>query len=592
MFIHYQELLTSIVASPSAPLSKLSMLPAEERHQLLEVFNETSAGYATDKTLVDLFAEQVKRAPSATAIAFEGETLTYQALDEQSNQLAHHLLAKGLATEEAVGVCLERGPALIISILAILKSGGVYVPIDPAYPVDRISYMLEDASIGILLSSSDLTDQLSAIAVKEHILVDAVATAIQAESRAAPVIDLSASNLAYIIYTSGSTGKPKGVLIEHAGIGNTIQGQIDLFSLSGNDHCLQYASPSFDASIWEILLSLLSGAQLCIIPESQKYEVDYFVDYVAQQAISFATLPPAFFKLLDVRQLSGIKTLVTAGEEAPYNNAKAFSQTGRYFNAYGPTETSICATIYHGEIDRTVPIGSPVANASAYLLNQAMELVPVGAVGELCVGGAGLARGYLNRESLTQECFVPHPFKAGARLYKTGDLARWRPDGSLEFMGRKDSQVKVRGYRIELGEVEHAVSLVQGVQQCCVLASADSHGQNRLVAYVVTAAELDKEALQAALRERLPEYMVPQLWIQLDEMPLTSSGKVDKKALPEPDGSALSSKEYVAPRTETEKQLAAIWQELLGVDQVEVHDYYFELGVHSLIATRQDSKIR
>ncbi|MEM0939407.1 MAG: amino acid adenylation domain-containing protein, partial [Bacteroidota bacterium] len=592
MLVHYQELLWSVISSPSTQLGKLSMLTKDERHQLLEVFNDTSVDYPKDKTLINLFERQVGKTPDAIAVAFKDELLTYQQLDERSNQLAHFLNDKGVGLENAVGVCLERSAELIISILGVLKSGGAYVPIDPEHPKERIQYMLEDASIMLLLSTTSVFERLLDLDVNELILFDAASSLIEKESTTPLSISLSASHLAYIIYTSGSTGKPKGVLIEHGGICNTIQGQISVFSISDTDHCLQYANTSFDASIWEIFLSLLAGARLCIIDESKKYEIDYFFKFVEDQAITFSILPPAFFELLDVSQIPSIKTLVTGGEEAPLKNAKSFSKAGNYFNAYGPTEASICATIFNGKIDASVPIGSPVPNTTVYLLNEASALVPIGAVGELCVGGLGLARGYLNQEALTAQQFVANPFREGERLYKTGDLGRWLPDGSIEFIGRKDDQVKIRGYRIELGEIEKTLSMVPGVQQCCIVAREDHHGDKHLMAYFVTAETGKKTFLQEQLLQRLPKYMVPKLWVRLDELPLTSSGKVDRKSLPEPEGSALSNSAYVAPGTKTEVQLASIWQDLLGIEKVGIHDDFFELGGHSLMAVRLVSMIR
>ncbi|MEL6558318.1 MAG: amino acid adenylation domain-containing protein [Bacteroidota bacterium] len=581
-------------------VSSSSIISEEEKHQLLEVFNDTTTSFPTDQTILDLFELQVQKAPDATAFVFNEKAVSYQNLDKQSNQLARYLIENQISSGDFVGVCLERGTELIISILGILKSGAVYVPIEPTYPQDRIRYIIEDAAIKTVISSSYSNYRLADFAVENIILLDTVSKAIKELPTEAVSVTLSANDLAYVIYTSGSTGKPKGVLIEHSSICNTIQGQIELFSLSSEDNCLQFASPSFDASVWEILLTLLSGATLCIIEESEKYEIDYFVKFIEEQNITFSTLPPAFFRLLDVEKIAGIKTLVTAGEAAPVENAQLFAKIGNYFNAYGPTETSICATIFKGTRDTLVPIGSPIANVTAYVLNESLELVPMGAVGELFVGGSGLARGYLNQEALTAERFVANPFKSGERLYKTGDLVRWLPDGNLEFTGRKDDQVKIRGYRIELGEVENNLSLLPAIQQCCVLAQEDGNGHNRLFAYVVIEAEGNgelttdnwKDSLQEQLQQHLPEYMIPQLWVQLDTLPLTNSGKVDKKALPALDGSALSSKEYVAPGTGTEEQLVAIWQELLGVEKVGIYDNFFELGGHSLLATRLVSTIR
>ena len=592
MLVHYQELLSAIVAAPAAQLSDLSMLNEEEKHQLLTVFNDTSASYPTDRTVVDLFEEQARNRPEAIAVKFEGQALTYQELDARSNQLAHYLVEKGVSVQDLVGVCLDRGPELIISILAIMKSGGVYLPIDPANPAERIRYMIEDASINLLISNNAVADRIPDRQAVEVILLEEAATAIERKSIEALSVELTVDNLAYVIYTSGSTGKPKGVLIEHGGICNTIQGQISVFSITSEDNCLQYASPSFDASIWEILLSLLSGATLCIIAESKKYELSYFPDFVADQEISFAILPPAFLQLLDVAQIPGIRTLVTGGDEAPLRNAQLFSQTGNYFNAYGPTEASICTTVFNGEINGFVPIGSPVPNTAVYLLNESSELVPTGVVGELCIGGLGLARGYLNQEALTAEKFVANPFRPGERMYKTGDLARWLPDGNLAFVGRKDTQVKIRGYRIELGEIENTVAAIPGIQQCCVVARLDDDRNNRLISYVVADGELEKEALESKLLESLPKYMVPRLWVPVDAMPLTASGKIDRKSLPEPEHFGLSSQEYVAPETDMQAQLAEIWQDLLGIDQVGIYDNFFELGGHSLLAVRQIAGIQ
>ncbi|WP_408032020.1 amino acid adenylation domain-containing protein, partial [Tenacibaculum xiamenense] len=562
----------------SEPLKDISILSEEENTEILEVFNNTTIAYPEDKTLIDLFNTQVEKTPNAIAVVYKDEELTYKELDELSNQLAQYLVANySINIENSITVILERSNWLIVSMLAILKTGATYVPIDPSYPEERKSYILNDSDSIFSIDNEFLNE------FKEH--KDEYLTN-------STGIALDAKNLAYIIYTSGSTGKPKGVLIEHRSIINTILSQIEIFSITPESHCLQFASQSFDASISEIFTVLLKGATLYTIEEDKKSDVLFFKEYIKNNAITIATLPPAFLQLLEVEDLQGFTTLVTAGEAIPLTLAKTFAESYNYINAYGPTETSICATTFKGDIGDLVPIGKPIDNTQVYILNEANELLPVGVVGELCVGGRGVARGYLNRAELTAEKFIDNPFKEGERIYKTGDLARWLPDGNIEFLGRKDDQVKIRGYRIELGEIENALASLSSVNQGCVLATADSNGNKRLVGYVVPKETFNKETIQQELKEILPEYMVPTLWISLDEMPVTSSGKIARKSLPTPKDSLLSTKEYVAPRNEIEEQLVAIWQEILGVEQIGVYDDFFELGGHSLLVVQLITRLQ
>ncbi|SEB35211.1 amino acid adenylation domain-containing protein [Tenacibaculum sp. MAR_2009_124] len=559
-------------------VGRLSILAHEEETQLLKDFNETVTAYPEEKTIIDLFVAQVEKNPEAIALTYKEATLSYKQLDELSNQLANHILANYTINNETfIAVTLERSNWLIVSFLAVLKSGGVYIPIDPVYPEERKEYIKTDSSSTIVI---------------DEVFLENFKKGLENYHKSAPNVTTKSNDLAYIIYTSGSTGKPKGVMIEHYSIINTILSQIADFSIDTKDNCLQFASPSFDASIWEIGIALLSGASLCIVNEEGKSDVSLFKKFIQEQTVTFATLPPAFLQLLEVEDLSTIKTLVTAGEAIPLNLAKAFSEKYNYINAYGPTETSICATTFNGTIEELVPIGKPIDNTQVYILNDTNELLPSGVVGELCVGGRGVARGYLNREELTKEKFIKNPFIKGDTIYKTGDLAKWLPDGSLEFIGRKDNQVKIRGYRIELGEVENVLSSLTIVNQCCVLAKSDASGNKQLVAYVVVEGDFDRESLQDGLIKILPEYMVPTIWIEMKEIPVTSNGKLDRKALPEPDGSMLSTQEYLAPRNETEEKLVEIWQELLQIEKIGVYDNFFELGGHSLLVTRLVSLIR
>jgi len=570
MAVHYQELLRGIVANRNQQVGALSMLPATERLELLTTFNDTKKEYPTDNTLIALFKEQVTKNPGGIALEYEGNELSYKELDELSNRLAHYILSNyTVRLEDFIGVTLERSEWLIVSLLAVMKTGGVYIPIDPKYPAERISYIKEDSQCTLLIDI-DFLEDFKKVADEYPVNL--------------PSVGVSGRNLAYIIYTSGSTGQPKGVLIEHRGIVNTIVSQISEYEVSSLDHCLQFSNPSFDASIWEIFISLLSGSRMCIVSEAVKGDTTLFSRYIEEQGVSWATLPPAFLKLLEVSELSGIRTLITAGEEAPIDKALAFSDLGnRYVNAYGPTETSICASVFSGDITAKVPIGKPIANTSIYIVSDSDELQPVGVVGELCVAGSGLARGYLNREDLTTEKFVANPFVEGERMYRTGDLARWLPSGDIEFIGRKDDQVKIRGYRIELGEIEQVLSELSYIHSCCVVALSEGSGSKRLVGYVVVGEGYDRSVMQQDLSNLLPDYMVPGVWVELDVMPLTRNGKIDKKGLPSPDMSSVSSQEYVGPRNAIEEQLAAIWQELLGVERVGVYDNFFELGGDSII---------
>ncbi|CAM1358028.1 amino acid adenylation domain-containing protein [Tenacibaculum xiamenense] len=559
-------------------LEDISMLSKEEEVQLLEVFNNNAIAHPKDKTLVDIFNEQVVNAPENIALVYDNKKLTYQELDDLSNQLANYLLTNyTISSENPIGVSLERSDWLVVSFLAILKVGGTYVPIDIFYPEERKEYIRTDSESIFIID--DLVLNLFEENSKDY-------------PTKAPNIDIKPNNLAYIIYTSGSTGKPKGVMIEHVSVVNTILSQIASFAITPDSNCLQFANPSFDASIWEMGISLLSGASLCIIEEERKSDTSLFKEFIQENKITFTTLPPAFLQLLEVEDLEGLTTLVTGGEAIPLSVAKTFSKQYNYINAYGPTEASICATTFHGEVKDLVPIGKPIDNTHIYILNETNELLPIGVTGELCIGGIGVARGYLNREELTKEKFITNPFKVGDRIYKTGDLARWLPDGNIEFLGRKDDQVKIRGYRIELGEIENVLSGISCVQSSCVLAKEGSHGNKHLVGYVVPNGEFDKEIIQEELSELLPDYMIPILWVELEEMPLTNNGKIAKKSLPAPDGTMLSTIEYVAPRNEMEEKLVAIWQELLGIEKIGIHDNFFELGGHSLLATRLVSMIR
>ncbi|MFH7023429.1 amino acid adenylation domain-containing protein, partial [Flavobacterium sp. FlaQc-50] len=604
MLLHYQELLTGIVSDSNQPINTLSILTTGEQHQLLDVFNNTAVDYPKDKTLVTLFEEQVKNTPDAIAVVYEGAKLSYKELNEKSNQLGSYLREQGVEPDTLVGICVERGLEMLVGILGILKSGGAYVPIDPDYPQDRIAYMVDDAGMKVVLSSAASHKVLEEYTDLNVVLLDTDWNKISNYSIENLSVVVAPDHLAYVIYTSGSTGNPKGVLITHSNVVRLFKNESCLFDFGTHDVWTLFHSFCFDFSVWEMYGALLHGGRLVVVPKAVTKDAISFKELLISEGVTVLNQTPGSFYALQEAFLSenfdhAIRYVIFGGEALNpvyLQNWKALYPSCKMINMYGITETTVHVTykeLTSSDLLSSVSaIGSAIPTLGCYILDANLNLVPVGVIGELCVGGAGVARGYLNREELTQEKFIANPFVAGDRLYRSGDLGRWLADGSIEYIGRRDNQVKIRGYRIELGEIENALSLLESVTQCCVLAKEDASGNKRLVAYVVSENKLDKTALQNQLKLSLPEYMVPMIWVELDQMPLTSNGKLDKKALPDPDNSQLSSKEYVAPRTDTERQLVEIWQNLLGVEKVGVYDNFFELGGHSLLVTRLVSIIR
>ncbi|WP_075343709.1 non-ribosomal peptide synthetase [Tenacibaculum agarivorans] len=605
MLENYKTLLKSIVTNIEQSIGDLLVLAPQEETQLLNTFNATAVDYPLDKTVVDLFSAQVQKSPEAIAVVFEGEELTYSALDERSNQLAHYLIGEGVKSDDLVGLCLERGLDMLVGVLGILKSGGAYVPIKPDFPMDRISYIIEDTNCSLLVTDSLNEFVLESLFDDSIHLVILDEEVVESDYPTTPVeVKYRSNDLAYIIYTSGSTGLPKGAMIEHAGLLNHLLIMVDELEMNPESTVAFTAPFTFDISVWQMLSGLLCGASIVVYSEDTILDIDEFQDTLEENSISHLQLVPSYVaSLLDneevVSGLSGLSYFLVTGEAATQSLLdKWFSLYPNVpvVNAYGPAEAADDITLHimkEAPNGIVVPIGKPVANMDVYVVDQFNNLCPIGVVGELWTSGIGVGRGYLNREELTQEKFIENPFKSeGGRLYKTGDLGRWLSDGTLEFVGRSDDQVKIRGYRIELGEIENALSQVCNVQSSCVLAKKDAIGTNLLVGYVVVEGEFEKEKLQEDLKASLPDYMVPMVWVSLEEMPLTANGKIDKRSLPEPDSSELSTREYVAPRNETEEQMAAIWQNLLGIEKVGVHDDFFELGGHSLLATRLVSMIR
>ncbi|PSL45610.1 non-ribosomal peptide synthase protein (TIGR01720 family)/amino acid adenylation domain-containing protein [Chitinophaga niastensis] len=592
---HYEQLLRSIVRKRRQSIGALPMLTPAEEEQLLRTFNNTATAYPQHKSIIDLFASQVYHIPDATALLFGEAAMTYKELDERANQLAHFLRRQGVTKETLVPVCIERSFDMIIAVLGILKAGGAYVPVDPEYPEQRISFMLADTGATLLLSSSNCVNRLPVLTDVQIILLDEVATNVNGYAKTALAITPAPEQLAYVIYTSGSTGKPKGVLIEHRGVVNLALSQAAALHLTQGTRSLQFASFGFDASCYEIFNTLLSGGVLVLPQQSDLLSAENFAALLTKHDISLVTLPPSYQHI--IKELLGpVKTIVSAGEPLNREDGSYIQSQGvRLINAYGPTENTVCTTLTDSPIreNNVVVIGAPIANVQVYILAADKGLCPVGVGGEICIGGANLARGYLNRPDLTAEKFIPNPYSTawGGRLYCTGDIGRWLPDGSIEYLGRIDDQVKIRGYRIELGEIERVLLDCSLVNQAIVLAKAGSDAVSKqLVAYIVPNGNFDREEIVAWLQQRLPEYMIPAVFISMEKFPLTPSGKFDRKALPEP-GIAIQHT-YVAPRSGTEQTLTAIWQELLGVPRIGIYDNFFELGGHSLMAMRLMSALR
>ncbi|MDX5418201.1 MAG: amino acid adenylation domain-containing protein [Hymenobacteraceae bacterium] len=593
---HFVQVLQQTISQPNLTLSQLELVTDEERQQLVTEFNHTAVPYPKEKTLVSMLEEQIAKAPGAVAAIFQGKELTYGELNRRANQLANYLRKLGVGPETLVPICIDRSLDMLVGLWGILKAGGAYVPIDPAYPEERIQFMLEDTKAALILCSVGNARALRRNASTKLLFLDREWFKIAKESSASPAVELLPTHLAYVIYTSGSTGKPKGVMVEHTGVVNLALSQAKALRLKARDRSLQFASIGFDASCYEIFNTLLSGGCLVIPTKEDILSAESLSKLIKENNIAVVTLPPSYQHVIK-EELSTLKTVVSAGEALNVELAKLIQSKGiRLVNAYGPTENTVCVSLSDDPVlkDGTVTIGKPLQNVQTYVLDKTGKLLPIGVPGELCVGGVQVARGYMNREELTNEKFVPDQFRqeAGARMYRTGDLARWLPDGNLEYLGRIDDQVKIRGYRIEPGEVEHVLSQCEGVRQAVVLVRTDTAGNKRLIGYVVPSGEFDREYVVRQLKDRLPEYMVPSVLLELEEIPLTSSGKVNKKALLEAEAGEVLSSGYVAPRNETEEKLTIIWQELLQLERVGVEDNFFELGGDSLLAIRLSTKVK
>ena len=609
---HFQTLLEGIVAAPEQRISELPLLRAAERHQLLVEWNETRSDYPQDQCIHRLFEAQVERTPSATAVVFKHKRVTYQELNRKANQLAHYLQLLGVRPETPVGLCVERSLDMVVGLLGILKAGGVYVPLDPDYPRERLGFLLADTQMPVLLTHQHLVSRLP-----EHhprlVHLDTNWQTIGQQSEMNLVGEVRAKQLAYVIYTSGSTGQPKGVLIEHQAIVAHCWAIMQVYELGAEDCVLQFSTTTFDASLEQILPTLLVGAQL-VLREQEVWSPADLLRTVKDLGLTVINLPPAYWhhvlqewvqtptRLLGHR----LRLVIVGGDRLPPEALQLWWQmplrSVRLLNAYGPTETTITATIFditrhmaQEQASENVPIGHPLPNRRIYLLNKASNPVPVGVAGELHIGGDLLARGYLNRPELTAASFLPDLFRQQprARLYKTGDLARYLPDGTIEFLGRIDQQVKIRGFRIELGEIEAVLSQHPAVLQAVVAAREDRPGESYVVAYVVARGQAAESGiLRSYLKQKLPEYMIPAAFVQLESLPLMSNGKVNRRALPMPEGDRRGTEEtFVAPSHLMHRQLVQIWEDLLHVRPIGIRDNFFLLGGHSLLAARLINRI-
>ncbi|WP_122314588.1 non-ribosomal peptide synthetase [Pseudomonas cichorii] len=602
---YVQQALTGVVealeSSTDLPLQQLPVLDAAERQRLLVDFNATQVDYDLEHTLHGLFEAQVVRAPQAVALRGEGVQLSYQALNEQANRLAHHLIGLGVKPDDRVAICVERGVSMVVGLLAILKTGAAYVPLDPGYPLERLHYMLEDSAPAVVLVQT-ATDRL--LEEERTLRVDLDHGTWNTQSVENPlIVGFTPKHLAYVIYTSGSTGTPKGVMVEHRGVGNLVHWSSQVFAPKPQAALLHKTPISFDASVWELFWPLCSGLPLVLARPDGHRDPAYLMRLIREQQVSVVQFVPAllqqFLELDEISQCKSLTDIVCGGGELTTALAERVRQLlpwARLHNVYGPTETTVDSSAWtlepHEPVPQSaLPIGRPISNTRMYVLDEYDQLVPQGVIGQLHIGGAGVTRGYLNLPQFQAERFIDSPFVAGDRLYRTGDLVCQRADGNLDFLGRNDDQVKLYGLRIELGEIQACMTRHPDIQQAVVLARDEQPGGQRLVAYY-TGALLAVETLRESLRAQLPDYMVPALYVHLDAFPLTPNGKVDQKALPAPGADAVVTRPYEAPEGETENLLADLWAELLGVERVGRHDNFFELGGHSLLAVSLTARLR
>ncbi|EGJ29281.1 MULTISPECIES: non-ribosomal peptide synthetase [Moorena] len=609
---HFQTLLEGIVANPQAQVSTLPLLTAVERQQLLVEWNNTDSDYPQDKCVHQLFEQQVEKTPDAVAVVCDGEQLTYKQLNQRANQLAHHLLSLGVRPEALVGICVERSIEMVVGLLGILKAGGAYVPLDSNYPAERLSYILADSGVEVLLTQQELLSSLPSHTARV-VCLDSDWGTIEQHTQDNLELGVGSDNLAYAIYTSGSTGQPKGVLVEHKNVVRLFAATQSWYHFNANDVWTNFHSIAFDFSVWEIWGALFYGGRLVIVPYWISRDPQSFYDLLCSENVTVLNqTPSAFRQLIQVEQSNNtqaqlnLRLVIFGGEALDLQSLKPwFEQYGdkspQLVNMYGITETTVHVTYRPLTINdlnsNGSAIGCPIPDLQMYILDENLQPVPIGVTGQMYVGGAGVTRGYLNREHLNNERFIPNPFnhKQESRLYKTGDLARYMPNGDIEYKGRIDNQVKIRGFRIELGEIEAVLGQHPAVGETVVVTRKDQSDQKRLVAYIVSEQEeeLTSSQLRQFLKQKLPDYMIPSGFVFLEKLPLTANGKVDLRALPELDTSNRPQEAgFVSPRNSLELQLSQIWCNLLNVHPVGVKDNFFDLGGHSLLAVDLMARIK
>jgi tyrocidine synthetase III len=585
---HYSQLLQSIVEHPNQAILDLSYL-GNEQNLVVSAFNQTQRIIPNFDSMQQYFERQVIQNPEAVALRRSDFTMTYQELNQKANQLAWYLLkVHHIQKEQIIAFSLERSEWQIITMLGILKAGAAFLPIDVIYPEDRKKFIIQDAqpALTIIDDVSGLTDFTEAPTLRIDKLKDCLA---QYASHN-PNVEVLKENLAYVIYTSGSTGVPKGVLIEHRGNINMVNDQVNRFDVKATDRCLQFASISFDASVYEVFIAFYAGSSVVLLTKELIDNPEIFTAYIEQQGVTFATLPPVYLGNLEREILKNLRVIVTAGEAPNIEDAHFYSQHLDYYNAYGPTEFSVCATVHRVKGDENViPIGEPLNNTQVYILDNAQKPLPVGFWGEMYLSGTGIARGYLNRPQLNEERFVKNPFIENQAMYKTGDIARWMPNGEIEYYGRTDNMVKIRGYRVELIEIEHAFEQISGIHQAIVTYDKSANGRDQLCVYFLKDGIISLAEIKQEVHKKLPQYMIPNFYFELEHIPVTSNGKIDFKQLPKPEDVATES--MILPQTELEESLWTLWKEVLKTDNISIDDNFFEIGGQSILAMKLNVKI-
>jgi amino acid adenylation domain-containing protein len=604
MVSHFNLLLELVISNPAIMLDTMNLL-TEEDNKLLSSLNETAADYPESLTADKAFEQIVNRYPSEPAVSYfglephqnENVLLSYLQLNQRSNQLANYLLRFKTKPEEFVAIMLERSIEMVVSVIATLKAGCAFIPVDPSYPRDRIDFMIQDSGARILITSSKIKNQFTS-QVDVVIIIDDDLEKISLESTENVQVLIHPEQLSYVIYTSGSTGKPKGAMLTHRGIINLSVSQKKAFEPGPGSRILQFASFSFDASVWEIVMALLSGAEINVVDKDIVSSADNLTKHLKAHGITHITLPPSMISVIEKDEIPKLKVLIAAGEKCSQSLIKRWGTGRKFFNAYGPTETTVCASMYlcNPEDLNDPPIGKPLSNFNLYVLDKNLNPVPIGVKGELFISGIGLSRGYVHQSSLTAERFLPDPFSShsGARMYRSGDIVKVLPEGNIDFIGRTDSQIKLRGFRIEIAEIESVLSQHPDIVECAVILQTIGKSQKVLTAYYQSLkSDITEKDLQNYLSNELPNYMVPSVFIKLEKLPVSPSGKIDRKALPAPESYHLNrQEEFILPRNEIEEELVRICSEILELDKVSVNANFFEMGGHSLLATQFNSKIK